>query len=51
MLGLTTSGAVVLGTIGLAAMRGHASKDLICWILAYNIFGLALGYGISALAK
>ena len=51
MMGLTTSAAVVIGAIGLAAMRGHASPELVIWILAYNAFGLAAGYGVSSLAK
>ena len=51
MLWFTTAAAVVLGTIGVASIRGDATKDLIMWIVTYNILGVAFGYGISTLAK
>ena len=51
MLGLTTFAAVVLGTVGVASVRGHLNKELIFWILTYNVFGLVLGYAASAAAK
>ena len=50
-IGLTTSAAVTLAAIGLAYMRGHATPEMIGWILAFNFLGLCFGYGISALAK
>ena len=50
-LWFTTAAAVVLGTIGLAFVRGHATKDLIMWIFIYNILGLVFGYVISSMAK
>ena len=48
---MTTFFTVVLGTISIAAMRGHASSEMIAWIVAYNLGGLALGAILSKMAK
>ena len=50
-MGFTTFLAVVIGTIGIAAARGHATPSVIFWIVTYNVFGLMLGYALSVAAK
>jgi len=50
-MGLTTFATVVLGTIAIAAVRGHAAPTMIASIIAYNLAGLALGYILSINAK
>ena len=50
-LGITTFVSVVLGTISLAFIRGHATLQVICWIFVYNVIGMVLGYAASVAAK
>jgi len=43
--------SVVLGTIAIAAARGHAKPTMIAQIVAYNLGGVALLYTLSLAAQ
>ena len=47
----TTTLGVVTAAIAVAAMRGHASPELLGWIVGLNLLGVGFFYGVSALAK